>query len=285
MIATIIKTSIVAAALALTACSGTASNTKNVSANVQPKAASTPAPVYGYEVVKAYPHDPTCFTQGLIVRDGVFYESCGQENESTIRKVEISTGKVLKKTNVAPEYFAEGLAEIGGKLFQLTWRDRTAFVYNMDLKLEREFKYAGEGWGLTDNGKELIQSDGTHVIRFVDPETFKTIRTIVVNREDGKPQLRLNELEFVKGEIWANIWHSEDPEVLGRSNYIARIDPETGKMLGWIDLDGISPDDQRRDSENTLNGIAYDAASDRIFVTGKRWKKLFEIKLTGPKQQ
>jgi glutamine cyclotransferase len=143
-----------------------------------------------------------------------------------------------------------------------------------------EFKYQGEGWGLTNDGKNLYMTDSTHVIRVVDPETFQTIRTLVVFREDGKPLMQVNELEFVKGEIWANVWHSEDPDILGKPNHIARIDPQSGKLLGWINLDGISPDDVKRGDENTLNGIAYDAQNDRIFVTGKNWKKLFEIKVT-----
>ncbi len=137
-------------------------------------------------------------------------------------------------------------------------------------------KYHGEGWGLTDDGTNLIMSDGTHVIRIVDPETFKTTRTLVVLDENGKPLLDLNELEYVKGEIWANIWHSER---IGKPNHIARIDPNSGKLLGWINLQGISPDDVGRDSENTLNGIAYDETGDRIFVTGKKWRNLYEIKL------
>jgi glutamine cyclotransferase len=145
-----------------------------------------------------------------------------------------------------------------------------------DFKPLQEFKYSGEGWGLTNDKTNLIMSDGTHVIRIIEPETFKLVRTLVVLDETGKPLLDLNELEYVKGEIWANIWHSEK---IGKPNHIVRIDPNSGKLLGWIDLQGISPEDVRRDSENTLNGIAYDEAGDRIFVTGKNWRNLFEIKI------
>ena len=137
----------------------------------------------------------------------------------------------------------------------------------------------GDGWGLTNDGKNLIMTDSTHVIRFMDPETLQTVRTIPIFQENGKPLMQINELEYIKGEIWANIWHSEEPQILGKPNYMVRIDPSNGKVLGWIDLAGISPDDVDRDPENTMNGIAYDEATERIFVTGKNWKKLFEIKL------
>ena len=165
----------------------------------------------------------------------------------------------------------------------MTWQSEKAFVYDAEtFKLLKEFTYQGDGWGLTNDGKNLFMTDSTHVIRVIDPETFQTIRTLVVLREDGKPLMQINELEFIKGEIWANVWHSEDPSILGKPNYIARIDPTNGKLLGWIDLANISPDDDVDDdkrSENTLNGIAYDEGADRIFVTGKNWKKLFEIKV------
>jgi glutamine cyclotransferase len=250
-------------------------------ANAANAAAKTSAnvPTYTYEIVNTYPHDPKAFTQGLIFRDGVLYESTGQEGESTLRKVELTTGKVLQKYDVPEEFFAEGMTFLNGKFYQLTWQDRTAFVYDADFKLLKEMRYAGDGWGLTHDGTNLIMSDGTHVLRFVNPENFQTVRTVTVLRENGQPLLNLNELEYVKGEIWANIWHSEQSNILGKPNHIARIDPNSGKLLGWIDLSSISPDDVKRDSENTLNGIAYDEASDRIFVTGKNWRKLFEIKV------
>ena len=234
-------------------------------------------PVYTYEIVNAFKHDPKAFTQGLVFHDGFFFESTGQHGESSIRKVEIDSGRVLQKQDLSKNYFGEGAAILGDRIYQITWRDGKAFVYDLnDLKLLKELEYQGEGWGLTADGTNLIMSDGTHVIRFVDPESFRTVRTVVVFDESGRPLMDLNELEYVKGEIWANVWHSEN---IGKPNHIARIDPNSGKLLGWIDLENISPDDVRRDAENTLNGIAYDAAMDRIFVTGKNWRNLFEIKL------
>lgn len=281
-------------AAAAAACGGSANNgsngnaakTANSNANAKPQ--SGPVPTYGYEVVKSYPHDPKAFTQGLVFHDGYLVESTGEYGESTLRKVELETGKVLKEFELPPEDFAEGIALLNGQIYQLTWRQGLCRVFDVnDLKLVREFDYQGEGWGITSDGQHLYMTNGTHVIRVMDPNTFKQVRSFPVFREDGKPLMQLNELEWVKGEIWANIWHSEDPNVLGRTNHIARIDPQSGKLLGWIDLTGISPDDQPKDpldkmsekAENTLNGIAYDEASDRIFVTGKNWKRLYEIKL------
>jgi len=252
-----------------------------------------PAPVYGYEVVKSYPHDPKAFTEGLFFYDGFLYESTGEEGKSSLRKVELETGKVVQKWDMPREDFGEGIAMIGDKIYQLTWRQRLGRVFDAkDFKLLKEFTYEGDGWGMTTDGTNLILDQGTHVLKVMDPETFKTIRTIPVMREDGKPLMQINELEWIKGELWANIWHSEQQDILGKPNYIVRIDPASGKTLGWIDLAGISPDDQAKGddpydpkAENTLNGIAYDASADRIFVTGKNWKKLYEIKLTPPKGQ
>ena len=238
---------------------------------------SSAVPTSGYDIIKSYPHDGNAFTQGLVFHDGALYESTGQYGQSSLRKVEIETGKVLEKHDVAREYFAEGIAMLDGKIYQLTWQSGIGFVYDAkDFKLLREFRYSGEGWGLATDGQMLYHSDGTHVIRVVNPENYETVRTIVVRDENGRPLMNINELEWVKGELWANIWHSEK---IGKPNHIARIDPTSGKLLGWIDLSGISPDDIARGSENTLNGIAYDPEQDRIFVTGKNWRKLFEIKL------
>lgn len=268
------------------ACNGTSGNANNstnignVTNNNKAVTNTGPVPTDTYEVVKSYKHDGDAFTQGLVIHNGFFYESDGEYGESNVRKVEIDTGKVLQKQDVAEEYFAEGLTILNDKIYQITWQEQTAFQYDMNLKLIKEFRYSGEGWGLTNDGTNLIMSDGTHVIRFINPETFETIRTIVVKDDTGRPIYKLNELEYVKGEIWANIWHSE---TIGKPNYIARISPQDGKLLGWIDLQGISPDDVKRDGENVLNGIAYDASSDRIFVTGKKWKSIFEIKIK-PKQ-
>ena len=261
----------------LNACGEKAVNKPNVNAsNTGTKTAKASVPVYTYETVKAYPHDSTSFTQGLVIQNGVFFESDGEYDNSSLRKVEIETGKVLQKYDVPREYIAEGLTIFNDRIYQLTWREKTVFVYDMNFKLQKEMRYAGEGWGLTHDGTNLIMSDGTHVLRILNPETFETIRTVVVKDENGRPIYKLNELEYVKGEIWANVWHSED---IGKPNHIARIDPNTGNLVGWIDLNGLSPEDVAGDSERTLNGIAYDAAADRIFVTGKLWKKLFEIKV------
>jgi len=275
-------------------CSSAANTPKpNVNTANTNTAKPGPLPVYGYEVVKAYPHDPKAFTEGLFFYDGFLYESTGEEGKSSLRKVELETGKVVQKWDMPREDFGEGIAMIGDKIYQLTWRQRLGRVFDAkDFKLLKEFTYEGDGWGMTTDGTNLILDQGTHVLKVMDPETFKTIRTIPVMREDGKPLMQINELEWIKGELWANVWHSEQADILGKPNYSARIDPNTGKLLGWIDLAGISPDDQAKGddpydpkAENTLNGIAYDASADRIFVTGKNWKKLYEIKITPPKGQ
>ena len=261
-------------------CNGETAPNSNVSRtpeNTTVETNNAPVPTAGYEVVGEYKHDSNAFTQGLLYRDGFLYESTGQYGDSSLRKVDFKTGKVLQKYDVSKDYFAEGIALVGDKIYQLTWRSGIGFIYDANsFKLQREFRYSGEGWGLTTDGKVLYHSDGTHVIRVVNPEDYTTTRTLVVKNENGQPLMRINELEFVKGEIWANIWHSEE---IGKPNHIARISPDDGKLLGWINLSGISPDDVKRDDENTMNGIAYDAENDRIFVTGKKWKKLFEIKL------
>ncbi|MBX3291797.1 MAG: glutaminyl-peptide cyclotransferase [Acidobacteria bacterium] len=286
-------------ALMFTACSqsgpaapanGTASNT-----NATAPAKKESVPVYTFEIVKTHPHDPQAFTQGLFYHDGFLYESTGQEGRSQLRKVEIATGKVLQKWDLPGDNFGEGAALLNDKIYQITWRNGIGRVFSLnELKLLREFSYIGEGWGLTTDGTNLIMSQGTHVLKFMEPESFKQTRTLPVLREDGRPLMNLNELEYVNGEIWANVWHSERPDILGKTNHIARIDPENGKIVGWIDLTGISPDDQPKPdnvndpfdpkAENTLNGIAYDPATGRIWVTGKNWRKLYEIRVV-PKNQ
>ncbi len=252
----------------------------NAAANANSVKTSAGVPVYTYEIVNTFKHDSSAFTEGLFFYNGFLYESTGQKGKSDLRKVELVTGKVVQRVKLSSDIFGEGTTVLNGKIYQLTWQSGKCFVYDAETfnKLN-EFNYQGDGWGLTNDGKNLYMTDSTHIIRVIDPETFKTIRTIPVFREDGKPLMQINELEFIKGELWSNVWHSEDPEILGKPNYIARIDPNSGKLLGWIDLQGISPDDVERDPENTLNGIAYDAQNDRIFVTGKEWKKLFEIKV------
>lgn len=286
------------AVFAVSCKTDTTANSSNVKVNSVANAnktenssnqAADKIPVYTYEIVNTFKHDPKAFTQGLVFLNGFLYESTGQEGESTLRKVELASGKVLQKHDLDDEIFAEGMTVLNDKIYQITWRDGVCFVYGLnDFKLLQELRYNGEGWGLTSDGTNLIMSDGTHLIKFVDPQTFKVVRTLPIFQETGKPLYLLNELEYVKGEIWANIWHSEEKMTsttqgnlpnIGKPNYIARISPETGKVVGWIDLANISPEDSGDNSENTLNGIAYDAASDRIFVTGKNWKRLFEIKL------
>lgn len=259
---------------------GCGSNPPAANTNKAANTSTARVPAYTFDIVKVYPHDPKAFTQGLLFLNGFLYEGTGGRGtdtfRSSLRKVEVETGKVLQKHDVAPEYFGEGIAVIGDKIYQLTWREHTAFVYNLaDLKPQKEFKYAGEGWGLTSDGSKLYMSDGTHVIRVVDPVNFETTSTIVVNDERGNPLMQLNELEWVKGEIWANIW---------QKGTIVRIDPQSGKLLGRIELDSIVKQEQAdNDEADVLNGIAYDEATDRLFVTGKLWKRLFEIKIK-PKQ-
>lgn len=269
--------------------SGTSNiNSVNANSSNPNERKSDTVPVYTYEIINTFKHDSKAFTQGLVFENGFLYEGTGENGESTVRKVELETGKVLQKYDLEDKFFGEGITIFGDKIYQLTWRSGKAFQYDLNnFKLLKEFNYQGEGWGLTHDGKNLIMSDGTHILKIIDPETFNVVRQITVMQDNGKPLFLLNELEYVKGEIWANIWHSEEMQThttqgvmpnIGKPNYIARINPENGKVIGWIDLANISPDDYD-DGENTLNGIAYDASKDRIFVTGKNWKKLFEIKL------
>ena len=275
------------------ACSGQPNAARNNSvknaANNSVKQSNS-APVSSYEVVNTYPHDPKAFTEGLFYHDGFLYESTGEEGKSSLRKVELETGKVVQKFDLPRDSFGEGISLINGLIYQLTWREHVCRVFDAkDFKLIREFQYQGDGWGMTTDGKDLYMTNSTHVMQVMDPATFTPTRQIIVKSDDGRPLMQINELEWIKGEIWANIWHSESPEILGKPNYIVRIDPATGKVLGWIDLQGISPDDVPAPdqaaneldpkAENTLNGIAYDAEKDRIFVTGKNWKHLYEIKL------
>ena len=227
-------------------------------------------PVYSYQVINTWPHDPEAYTQGLVFHDGVLFESTGLRGASSLRRVELKTGKVKKKLEVAREYFAEGMTIFQDKIFQLTWQGQKGFVYNLKkFKQEGEFTYEGEGWGLTHDGHSLILSDGTNRIRFLDPVSFQVQRTISVY-DNGQPLTDLNELEYIKGEIYANIW---------RSDRIVRLDPHTGKINAWIDMTGLHHQGEEENPENCLNGIAYDAEQDRLFVTGKRWPQLFEIRL------
>ncbi len=235
-----------------------------------------PVPVYGYQIVKTYPHDPDAFTQGLVYVDGVLYEGTGLNGRSSLRRVDLESGQVLQRRDLAEEYFGEGIAVFGKRIIQLTWRSRVGFVYDREtFALQRQFSYPTEGWGLTHDGKSLIMSDGTATLRWLDPENFAETRSVVVRDQNG-PVVNLNELEYIRGEVYANIWQTDR---------IARIDPQTGRVTGWIDLQGLLSLEERQSSAaDVLNGIAYDAANDRLFVTGKLWPKLFEIKLIPPNQ-
>jgi glutaminyl-peptide cyclotransferase len=224
----------------------------------------------GYRVVNTYPHDPHAFTQGLVYVDGHLYESTGLNGRSSLRMVDITTGQVQQKFDLPQQYFGEGLAPWGSTLVQLTWQNHVAFVYDrFSFRQLRTIPCPWEGWGLTEDGKALILSDGSSTLRFLDPETLHERREITV-KDHGKPIDKLNELEYIRGEIYANIWYSDR---------IARISPATGQVLGWIDLAGLLTPAEHADPDAVLNGIAWDAAHDRLFVTGKLWPKLFEIKL------
>ena len=231
---------------------------------------SQKTPVFGYRVVHTYPHDPNAFTQGLIYLNGLLYESTGIVGRTSVRAVELETGHVIQQQTVPPPFFGEGLTNWRGSLVQLTWQEHQGFVYNLfTFQRERTFEYEGEGWGLTQDGKHLIMSDGTPFLRILDPATFHEIRRIKVT-DQGSPVENVNELEFIKGEVYANIWQTDR---------IARISLSTGQVVGWIDLTGLLSDQERNAGANVLNGIAYDAAKNRLFITGKLWPKLFEIQL------
>ncbi|WP_158915074.1 glutaminyl-peptide cyclotransferase [Caulobacter sp. S45] len=227
-------------------------------------------PVYGFRIVHAYPHDTGAFTEGLFYQGGELYESTGLEGKSTIRRVELETGRVLQERQIPAQYFGEGIVAWKDRLIELTWQSQIGFVYDLKTFEPRSsFHYPGEGWALTRDDHRLIMSDGTSDIRFLDPDTLAETGRIHVT-DEGRPVRNLNELEWVKGEIYANIW---------QTNRIARIDPQTGVVLGWIDLNGLLKPEDVHGEVDVLNGIAYDAAHDRLLVTGKLWPKLFEIRL------
>jgi glutaminyl-peptide cyclotransferase len=229
-----------------------------------------------YRILHAFPHDQHAFTQGLVYVDGHLYESTGIQGQSTLREEDLETGRILRMQLVSDKYFAEGLTEWKNTLIQLTWQSHIALVYDRaTFRLLRTLRYEGEGWGLTHDANSLILSDGTARIRFFDPETFRELRHITV-KDHGKPVTQLNELEFIHGEIYANVWHA---------NRIARISPANGRVLGWIDLKNLMPRDQLSSDEAVLNGIAYDSVHDRLFVTGKLWPKVFEIAIAPAKPQ
>jgi len=227
-------------------------------------------PVYTYRIINSYPHDNEAFTQGLVYEDGFLYEGTGLREHSTLRKVELESGNVVKIYDLPEEYFGEGITIYDNKIIQLTWKSKEGFVYDKDsFKLINRFTYPTEGWGLTHNGHQLIMSDGTSNLYFLDPETFTETNRIQVT--DGNRQIEmLNELEYINGEIFANIW---------RTDSIARISPESGDVTGWIDLKGLLKAEDRAQKVDVLNGITYDSINDRLFVTGKLWPKLFEISI------
>jgi len=238
-------------------------------------AAATPAatPVDGYAVVAKYPHSTGSYTEGFFYLDGMLYEGTGMVGRSAVMAVDPASGKATQRHDLPPPYFGEGIVDWGPNIYEWTWQSHVCFVYDrFSLRAVKQFTYTGEGWGMTRTAKEIISSDGTATLRFRNPDTFKETRHIVV-RDGSKLVSQLNELEFIHGEIYANVWHSDR---------IARISPRDGHVIAWIDLAGLLPDDQVIDDESVLNGIAYDAQHDRIFVTGKQWPAVFEIKVVPP---
>lgn len=255
---------VLSAAALLSACNGGSDDGA--------RAAEPHAPATTASITASYPHDRDAFTQGFLYHEGFFYESTGRNGQSSLRKEEPATGRVVQKVDVAQQYFAEGLALLNNRLYQLTWQNQMGFVYDLGTFAQQStFPYTGEGWGLTSDGTSLILSDGSNQIRFLDPATYAVKRTIDV-MDGGDYVNDINELEWVKGEIWANVWHTDR---------IARIDPQTGRVRAWIDLVGLYSPEQRGDAEAVLNGIAYDAAGDRLFVTGKLWPNVYQVSVPG----
>ena len=227
-------------------------------------------PEYTYKIIHVFPHDPDAYTQGLVYHNGFLYEGTGINGRSSVRKVQLATGKVLQNINLAEDFFGEGITIFKDQILELTWKSEIGFVYNLsDFKFIRQFAYTGEGWGLTTDGKEIFMSDGSADIRVLDGDTFKEKRRITV-RDDSLPVTRLNELEFVGDEIFANVWTTDR---------IARISPKTGKVLGWIDMTGLMNPAERQNVDAVLNGIAYDPVGKRLFVTGKLWPHLYQIQV------
>ena len=232
--------------------------------------AAAATPVFTYQIVAKYPHSTHSYTEGFFFLNGNFYEGTGLQGHSEILVTDPATGQVQQHVDIPSQYFGEGIVDVGPNLLEWTWQTHTGFVIDrFSLRTLHEFHYTGEGWGMTRTDKQIITSDGTATLRFRNPETFAEQRHLLVT-DEGKPIDQLNELEYIKGVIYANVWHSDR---------IARISPKDGKVLSWIDCTGILPADQRVDMESVLNGIAYDAQHDRIFITGKQWPTIFEIKV------
>lgn len=235
-------------------------------------AACAEVPVATVRVVKTYPHDANAFTQGLATLNGDLYEGTGRNGQSSLRRVALETGAVLQRRNLGSRYFGEGITIMDERIYQLTWQSQLGFVYDRaTFELQSTFFLPGEGWGITHDGTNLIVSDGTAQLRFLDPATHKEVRRVAVT-EDGLPLNRLNELEYVNGEVWANVWYTD---------FIVRIDPATGQVNGKLDLSGLHP---TRGADDVLNGIAWDAAAQRLFVTGKLWSALYEVEVVEPAQ-
>jgi glutamine cyclotransferase len=228
------------------------------------------APVSGYRVIARYPHSTANYTEGFFYRDGLFYEGTGMEGRSAVLVTEPETGKVVQRRELPAPYFGEGIVDVGPNLYEWTWQSHVGFVYDrFSLRPVRQFTYMGEGWGMTRDRQHIISSDGTSVLRFRDPQSFREVRHIVV-KDGGQPIEQLNELEYIRGEIYANVWHSDR---------IARISPRDGHVIAWIDLSGLLSASERVNAESVLNGIAYDAKGDRLFVTGKQWPSVFQIRV------
>jgi len=233
-------------------------------------APAVPVPVYSYKIIHSWPHDRSAFTEGLTYVNDALLESTGLNGSSSLRRVDLTTGRVLQKLDLPAEIFGEGMTVLGDRIFQVSWKNQKGFIYRLDnFAPLGEFSYTGEGWGLTTDGHSLILSDGTSRIRFLDPVSFKVTRSLDVVAQ-GQPLSMLNELEWVKGEIYANVWQTA---------FIVRIDPATGQVLGLVNFSGLLAPADRTPDIDVLNGIAYDAAGDRLFVTGKNWPKLFEVQL------
>jgi glutaminyl-peptide cyclotransferase len=233
--------------------------------------ANAAVPEYTAAIIRTFPHDPRAFTEGLLYRNGFLYESTGRSGQSSIREVILRTGEVVRQADIDPRYYGEGIAVWKNRLIQLTWKNEIGFLYDLNtFELRSTFHYSGEGWGLTSDSSHLIMSDGTSDLRTLDPNTFSEIGRVHVTCE-GRAIHYINELEWVKGEVYANIW---------RTNLIARINPTTGEIVGLIDLTDLAASAVKPGAENVLNGIAYDAAADRLFVTGKYWPALYQIRLS-----
>ena len=237
-----------------------------------PTKTAGPPPIvnYTYNIVKTMPHDTSAFTEGLTIQDGTLYESNGQNGASDVRIVDLKTGAVKNSVKLDAQYFGEGMTILNGKIFQLTWQNHQGFIYDENtLAKLGDFTYTNEGWGLTNDGRFLIMSDGSNAITYLNPETFQ-VQKVVYVYDKGQPLPNINELEYIKGVLYANIWHTDK---------VVQIDPAFGEIIGWIDFSGLRSPEAQQNQEAVLNGIAYDSASDQLFVTGKLWDKLFEVKL------